>query len=68
MQSSFWSVANNLKEISADDEEAMRLFMGSKPDLEPQSTVTLADIIMEKIRQKEMETELQVREIRLVFR
>lgn len=46
-------------EISADDEEAMRLFMGSKPDLEPQSTVTLADIIMEKIRQKEMETELQ---------
>ena len=46
-------------DIAADDEEAMRMFMKGRA-APTQQTVTLADIILEKIREKEMQQEMEV--------
>lgn len=44
-----------LKEINADDEKALEMFMSKKPE----ARLTLADMIMEKITEKQTEIQTQ---------
>jgi len=43
------------KEINADDEKALEMFMSKKPE----ARLTLADMIMEKITEKQTEIQTQ---------
>jgi len=44
-----------LQEIDADDEKALEMFMSKKPE----ARLTLADMIMEKITEKQTEIQTQ---------
>lgn len=51
----FISIVIFLKEINADDEKALEMFMSKKPEVR----LTLADMIMEKITEKQTEIQTQ---------